>query len=283
MSKKYIKTHFMLKKLLFIGVVAIMVFTTIAFPVQSYAFTENETINNNFLHMVKQTDTEVIYEVEENEELLRYEEYIKESDNKTEIETNVYKIVNGQKQLVDHSKKEIIKTESQVEFINISNGESAVINLDEFNTTVAEIQNLAPVISPRAYSSWVKSAIPGINLGYRRDLAANYGDASYGTMTKQKVKLNNKHFDTFKSKVDSLKSRESSFVTESIGISAIIELVGQGLKGLSLSDIVTIVRKLNIPANLVWNVANWLWVYNAAINAWNDIPGSIKRGCNWSC
>lgn len=283
MSKKYIKTHFMLKKLLFIGVVAIMVFTTIAFPVQSYASTENEMINDNFLHMIKQTDTEVIYELEDNGELLRYEEYIEESNNKTKIETNIYKIVNGQKQLVDHSKKEIVKTVSQVEFVNVSNGESAIINLDEFNTTVSEIQNSTPVISPRAYSSWVKSAIPGINLGYRRDLAANYGDASYGTMTKQKVKLNNKHFDTFKSKVDALKSRESSFFFEATAIAAIGKLIDKGFSGWSLTDVVSFLRKLAVPVNVIWNVGYWLLDYNKAINAWNDIPGKIKRGCNWSC
>lgn len=66
-----------------------MGFTTIAFPIQSYAFTENKTINNNSLHMIKQTDIELIYEVEDNGALLRYEEYMEESNNKTKIETNV--------------------------------------------------------------------------------------------------------------------------------------------------------------------------------------------------
>lgn len=52
---------------------------------------------------------------------------------------------------------------------------------------------------------------------------------------------------------------------------------------MSLSDVATLLGKLNIPATLVYIVARWILDYNDAINAWNDMPGSIKYGCNWSC
>ncbi|MFY3791394.1 hypothetical protein ACOQFO_06820 [Ureibacillus sp. MALMAid1270] len=94
-----------------------MGFTTISFPVVSSVSAENTFIKNSPVNMIKQTDSELIYEIEVNGEILRYEEQIKENNNKTKIETKVYKLVDGKKKLVDNSKKEIIKTESQVEFI----------------------------------------------------------------------------------------------------------------------------------------------------------------------
>lgn len=268
-----------LKKLIFVGMIVVLGFTTVSSPLKTYAAGEqNSIINDSPVNMIKQTDSELIYEMETDGEVLRYEEKIKENKNKTKIETKIYKFINGKKVLVDNSKKEIINSDSQVEFI--TDGESVIFNKDEITTTEVKPET---DISTFAYSSWVKSKVPGINLGYRRDLAKNYGDASYGTLSKKKVKLNNSYFDTFKSKVDSLKSRENSFLLEATIVGAVQHILKKGFKSWSVGDLVVLLRKLSVPINIVWQVAWWIVDYDKAIKAFNKMPGSIIHGCNWKC
>lgn len=61
------------KKWLLISAIFITGFTTVIFPLESYAAAKNE-ISNDSINMIKQTNSELIYEVEQDGVLLRYEE-----------------------------------------------------------------------------------------------------------------------------------------------------------------------------------------------------------------
>ncbi|WPK12790.1 hypothetical protein R6U77_03545 [Lysinibacillus louembei] len=251
------------KKWLLISAIFITGFTTIIFPLESYAAAKNE-ISNDSINMIKQTNSELIYEVEQDGVLLRYEEEIQEYENKTEVKTKIYQVNNGEKVLIEDSKKEFIETNSFIEIIK--DDESIFFDLAESNNVEIAL------IQPFAYSSWVNSMVLGSKLGYRRDLSANYGDAKYSSMTKSKIKLNDANFDSFKSQVDALRSRESTFIFEATAVSAIIHIIDKGFTQWSIGDLFTLAKKLAVPVNIAWEVAHWVWDYNKAINAWYDIP-----------
>mgnify|MGYP003560396838 FL=1 len=92
----------LLSKFVLLISIFILSFATVGSPLHTYASESTTEIPNSPVKIIESSDTMLIYEIEEDGEILRYEEDIKSNKNKTKIETKVYKEENGKLKLIDN-------------------------------------------------------------------------------------------------------------------------------------------------------------------------------------
>lgn len=268
--------HKILKKLLVLSLVSILSFAALLSPSITYA-SEKSVENTNAMNIITQTDDKVIYEIEKDDEKLRYEEDIKHNKNKTKIQTKVYKKENkGSFKLIDNFTTEIIENDTLNSIEIIQSGETIPLIIPEIDISDS------PKMSTLAYSSWQVSKSPGINLGYRKDYTSGKAEAKYSTMLRSNLSISNKKFDEFAKDIDSLKTWESALIFDA----TIIGLIEAGLKlknGITWAAMLSLGKKFIAPVATLYNAFNWLLVYNSATDKFPDLGGTKTTICNYSC
>lgn len=232
-----------------------------------------EVLAEGELNFIIQSENNVVYEIEENGKVLRYEESINASGDLTEVYTKVFDASSGE--LIDqfNTSLEFNADSVEIEQINGSNVESESITLTTNDTTnllkVTKDISIYPPVYATASSSWKSSRMPGINMGYRYP-----DDAKYAGMYKYNVKLPNKNYDSFTREVDSMRSREEGLLYESTGLAAVETLAkfATGKMSLSWSVAWSLIKKVGAPLAIAYQAYKWFQSYDRAIKYFYATP-----------
>lgn len=220
------------------------------------------------LNIITQTEDILIYEIEIDGELLRYEEEIKESKDITEIITNIYtKGENGLLELNRSFETQIVTDKNQNTKI-IQAGKTIDLVIPEIHVSPS------PEVSNLAYTDWTTTRFPGMNLGYRKDYSKGIGQAKYHSTQRSNISMNsNEKWDTFVSDVNSLRSWEQALVFDATAVGLIEAILALG-KDFTYAGALKAAKKFFVPVNTVYNAFQWCLAYNSATSSYAKLGGT---------
>ncbi|MGV2941489.1 hypothetical protein AB5I83_17940 [Mesobacillus sp. LC4] len=228
---------------------------------------ERSTLEKDGFEYIEDKPEFASYLLETDEGVLLYEEVIKSNKNKETITTSVFSTVDNEKdKLIEKFKTTISKRNGKVEDTEqeiIKEKEPVVSN--EYSITATYLSNY--------------SRIPGLHMHYVSNYTNRLAAAGYGNCKgKSGYIIGDYNYGVFTKRIDSMRIiEEGSFTAKAI------EVIGAGATSLLKSGklSVTVVRAvLGITAALAeaWNIGNWVYHYNGAVDAFYKIPPKTTSG-----
>ncbi|WP_226675707.1 hypothetical protein [Rossellomorea aquimaris] len=267
-------------KMIFKSIIAVALLITMI-PGSLALASEKENLSDRDFTIITQSDSLVVYEMKEDDKVLRYEENIVESGRSTNVYTKVFDVTNGVPVLKDefNTYLEFDDHQSEVKITqeNDLEVETETISLPTENTdrSILPENDSSKSMFRAVASSWVSSRMPKINIGYRYP-----DDAKYAGMYKYNVKVPNKSYDQFTRQVDSMRSREVSLVKEGSGIAAAQTLADLvfGKVTLSWSAAWKLMKRIGAPISVGYNAFQWFLSYDKAVDYFYATPPKTTPG-----
>jgi hypothetical protein len=235
------------------------------------------------IEIIKETNDEIVYRVfeeKENGEILTFEynEVTQTTDNKDIIKTKIYEINNETdgKELIDNYITYVIEEDDGTVTFEVEGDSNSKVTIDPKKVNekaISEIEddNNFQIVS---WSGWTQSAVH--NIGYRQNFSTSRGEAKWTHYGVNKNRpLSNTHFDRFTREVDTLRSYESSIVTNNvIGLAVEIgNLVfsGQSVTWAQVQSIAKKVLRSLVGVAVLWDVYQWSMSLERATNHYKNM------------